>query len=65
MHGCPRLSNGGGPPIPPWLKREIWDAGWQFDDPPESDLLFQRTGREMVFYGEIEEADDIPVYVIK
>lgn len=44
---------------------EVWDAGWRFDDPPKSDLQFQRTGREMVFYGEIEEADDIPVYVIK
>ena len=41
------------------------NAGWQFEDPPESELEFQRTGREMVFYGEIEEADDIPVYVIK
>ena len=44
---------------------EVWDAGWQFEDPPESELEFQRTGREMVFYGEIEEADDIPVYVIQ
>ena len=22
VRGCPRLSNGGGPPIPPWLKRQ-------------------------------------------
>ena len=44
---------------------EVWDAGWQFEDPPESDLQFQRTGREMVFFGEIEEDDEIPVYVKK
>ena len=41
----------------------IWDADWQFDDPPESDLQFERTGREMVFYGQIEEDDEIPIYV--
>ena len=44
---------------------DLWDAGWRFDDPPESDLQFQRTGREMVFCGEIEEDDDIPIYVPK
>jgi hypothetical protein len=27
----------------------MWDADWQFEDPPESELEFQRTGREMVF----------------
>ena len=40
---------------------DIWDVGWQFEDPPESELEFERTGREMVFYGEIEEADEIPI----
>ena len=44
---------------------DLWNAGWRFDDPPESDLQFQRTGREMVFCGEIEEDDDIPIYVPK
>jgi hypothetical protein len=43
----------------------FWQPGWQFDDPPESTLEFERTGREMVFYGEIEEDDDVPVYVRK
>jgi hypothetical protein len=44
---------------------DLWDAGWRFDDPPESDLQFQRTRREMVFCGEIEEDDDMPIYVPK
>ena len=42
---------------------DLWDSSWQFDDPPESGLKFERTGREIVYYGEIEEADEF--YVTK
>ena len=37
----------------------FWQPGWTFEDPPESTLEFERTGREIVFYGEIEEDDEI------
>ena len=40
---------------------DLWDASWRFEDPPESELDFERTGREIVYYGDIEESDEFYV----
>ena len=34
----------------------LW-YNWKFDDEPESELSFQRTGREIVYWGHIESSD--------
>jgi len=40
---------------------DLWDSSWRFDDPPESGLEFERTGREIVYYGEVEAGDEFYV----
>ena len=37
---------------------ELWGGEWKFgDNVPQTDLKFKRTGREIIYYGEIEPSD--------